>query len=269
YNENTHKGLLRHLVIRRTDAGYTVTIVINGNTLPHYEKLIDSLNKLNINYSLSVNINTEKTNVILGRKTFAVHGNIVMPCNICGVRAQISPQSFMQINDGICSAIYSRIADIAKQLKPSLAIDAYGGIGIISNLIAKYCGCVKCIEIVPSAIADGKMLAKQNGNENKIDNVLGDCANVLPEIITQHCKAYGPQNTLIILDPPRKGCEQPVLDAVTASGSDNVIYISCNPATLARDLQTLRTAYNIASVTPYDMFAQTSHVETLVVLSKK
>lgn len=269
YNESEHKGLLRHLVIRRTDAGYAVTVVINGNTLPHTQKITETLDKLDINYSLSVNINSAKTNVILGDKTFALHGNIAMPCNICGVRAQISPQSFMQVNDGICSAIYARIEEIAKQLKPRLAIDAYGGIGIISNLIAKYCLCVKCIEIVPSAIDDGKNLAKQNGNENKIENVLGDCAEVLPKLILQNSLSDAAQNTLIILDPPRKGCEQSVLDAVVSAKCNNVIYISCNPATLARDLQTLCTAYNITSVTPYDMFAQTSHIETLVLLSRK
>ena len=261
YDETSGRGVIRHAVVRRGDDCYAVTVVVNSDTLPHADKFKQKLQSLGVPISLSVNINKADTNVILGKSTRYLYGDGEITCNICGVKASVSPQSFMQINDDICAAIYTRVAQFVNECRPDAVVDAYGGIGVISNLIAPYCKSVKCIEIVPSAIADGKRLAAANGNSNIIDNVLGDCA----EIIT---RTPPDENTLVILDPPRKGCDKAVLDAIVASKCRYVAYISCNPATLARDLAILATAYKVSSVTPYDMFPMTKHVETLCLLEK-
>ncbi|MDE6551195.1 MAG: 23S rRNA (uracil(1939)-C(5))-methyltransferase RlmD [Clostridia bacterium] len=262
YDESNGKGIIRHIVVRRADNCYAVTIVVNSDTLPHADKIKDRLLKIGVPISLTVNVNKANTNVIFGKKTACLYGDMDIECNICGVRARISPQSFMQINDDICSAIYRHVAQFVSACAPRTVIDAYGGIGVISNLVAPYCDSVKCIEIVPSAIADGRRMAQDNGNSDIIDNVLGDCAKVIAQTDID-------QDTLVILDPPRKGCDKAVLDALNSSECRHIVYISCNPATLARDLALLSNNYEVMSVTPYDMFPMTKHVETLVCLKRK
>lgn len=263
YDETNHKGLIRHLVIRKVGDKFAVCVVANGKTLPRYKEFIADLQAKGYDFSLYLSPNERKTNVIMGDEVITLFGEKVLKCNTLGVNYYVSPQSFMQINDDVRDMIYSRVGEIIENSNIDNVIDAYSGIGIMSNIFARYAKKVYAIEIVKQAVDDAKILAKANGNENKIVNICGDCAKELPAVISKLDKS------IVVIDPPRKGCDKAVLDSIIKAGPTKIIYISCNPATLARDLKLLSDTYSIDSITPYDMFPQTKHVETLVVLSKK
>jgi tRNA/tmRNA/rRNA uracil-C5-methylase (TrmA/RlmC/RlmD family) len=169
----------------------------------------------------------------------------------------------MQINDDVRDMIYSRVGELIRDSGISNVIDAYSGIGIMSNIFAKYADKVYAIEIVPQAIANSQVLANLNGNSDKIINICGDCAEELPKIVSRLSKS------IVVLDPPRKGCDTAVLSALLSALPDQIIYVSCNPATLARDVNLLLDKYEPASITPYDMFPNTKHIETLICLKRK
>lgn len=261
YEEESHTGVMRHILVRRIGGVYAVTLVINAEDLPHKAQFVASIAALGVPFTLSYNINKKATNVITGEKTVAVHGELATPGEICGVRTEISPLSFMQVNDGVCAAIYEQVRDIAKALRPRTVLDAYGGVGVISNLLAPFCERAYCVEIVPQAVENGKKTALLNGNAGKISNMLGDAAKIIPALdLGEDC--------LAVLDPPRKGCDKKVLEALLKAAPRTIVYISCNPATLARDLALLGEKYAPALVKPYDMFPRTFHVETLAALEK-
>lgn len=263
YDETKHSGLVRHLVIRKVDGKFAICVVINGNDLPKSNRLISMLNTLGIVFSLYISPNTRRTNVILGEKVTTLYGEDALQGEALGVKYLVSPQSFMQINDGVRDMIYSRVGEIIKESGIKSVIDAYSGIGIMSNIFAKYADKVYAIEIVPQAIANSKVLAKLNGNGDKIINICGDCAQHLPKVVSSLDKS------IVVLDPPRKGCDIAVLKALLTALPDKIIYISCNPATLARDVNFLLEKYEPSSITPYDMFPNTKHVETLACLKLK
>ena len=171
----------------------------------------------------------------------------------------------MQVNDGVRDMIYAKVGSIIKDSGISNVIDAYSGVGIMSNIFAKYADKVYAIEIVRQAIDNSIQLAKLNGNEDKIINVCGDCAEELPKVVAK----LKDKGSIVVLDPPRKGCDKRVLDALLYALPDKIIYVSCNPATLARDVKLLLSQYDVESVTPYDMFPQTKHVESVVCLIRK
>lgn len=263
YDESAHSGLVRHLVIRKVDGKFAICVVINGNKLPKYDKLISALNQLNIEFSLYISPNTRRTNVIMGDEVFTLYGEECLQGEALGIKYPVSPQSFMQINDGVRDMIYSRVGEIIKDSGIDNVIDAYSGIGIMSNIFATYASKVYAIEIVPQAVADAQALAKLNGNSDKIINICGDCARELPSVISRL------DSSIVVLDPPRKGCDKAALDSLLAALPTEIIYVSCNPATLARDVESLLRKYEPVSVTPYDMFPNTKHVETLLRLRLK
>lgn len=263
YNENSHSGLVRHLVIRKVQDAYAICVVINGKSLPRYERFAKKLEDKGYKFSLYVSLNEKRTNVIMGEKTITLCGADKLRGETLGVVYEVSPESFMQVNDKVRDMIYSRVGEIIKQSKIPNVVDAYSGIGIMSNIFASYAQKVYAIEIVPEAIEDAKKLAALNGNSHKIVNICGDCAEQLPSVIAKLDKS------VVVIDPPRKGCDERVLRAMLAASPTKIVYISCNPATLARDLRILSEGYDIKSVTPYDMFPNTKHVETLVCLEKK
>ena len=262
YDEQTGRGVMRHILVRRIGAIYSVCLVINADNLPHADKFISSIAALGIQFSLSANVNKRNTNVITGDTVLPVYGDIAVKGEICGVKTEISPLSFMQVNDEICTAIYGEVKALAEALRPDTVLDGYGGVGIISNLLAPYCKTAYCVEIVPSAVENGKKTALMNGNSQKIQNVLGDAAKIIPSLNLG-------ENCLAVLDPPRKGCDSAVLQALLSAMPGHIVYISCNPATLARDLRILTQGYDIKLIRPYDMFPRTFHVETLAVLERK
>ena len=267
YDESTRKGLLRHFVARRVGDAYAIVVVINGAKLPHADQLIAAIKREKAKFSLFTCSNTAPTNVILHGKLTRLWGEESLPCNVLGVKAQVGPLSFMQINDEVRDLIYSAAALQAAALDNATVIDAYSGTGMLTNILAKHASRVVGIEIVPEAVADADALTAMNGNEGKVRNICGDCAEVLPREVA----ALAAQNTpsVVVLDPPRKGCDKKVVDALLSAAPDKIVYISCNPATLARDVALLMQKYDITSVTPYDMFPQTKHVETLVCFQAK
>ena len=262
YDEHTGRGTMRHILVRRIGCTYSVCLVINADSLPHADKFTQSIAALGVQFSLCANINKRNTNVITGEKLIPIHGDIAVSGEICGVKTEISPLSFMQVNDEICAAIYGEVKALAEKLRPDTVLDGYGGVGIISNLLAPYCKAAYCVEIAPSAVENGKKTAQMNGYADKIRNILGDAAAIIPTLDLG-------KNCLAVLDPPRKGCDGKVLQALLSSLPEHIAYISCNPATLARDLTALSSAYDIALIRPYDMFPRTFHVETLAVLERK
>ncbi len=267
YDERTHSGFLRHFVARRVGNKYAVVVVGNGKKLPLEKKLISALNDTGKEFSLYFDRNTKNTNVIMSPDISLIYGEARLEANICGVRANVSPLSFMQINDGVRDMIYNAVAESVRRNKDGVVIDAYSGAGVLTNVLAKSVERVYGIEIVPEAVADADELTKSCGNESRVKNICGDCAEELPPL-AKKLRESGTSFS-VVLDPPRKGCDEKVIEAIKTALPDRVYYVSCNPATLARDLARLDGAYDILSVSPYEMFPQTKHIETFVELLRK
>lgn len=274
YDEKKGRGVLRHLVARYIDGFLTVTVVICQESLPYVGSLVSALGKT-FEFSLYVNKNLRNTNVILGDSTVRLFGNDKL-FKIGGIKQQISPLSFLQVNDEIRDLIYARA--VAELSAADIVYDVFSGAGALSAMLASsmnsaYLPCVYGLEIVPEAVADANNLMQLNNLGKKVENRCCDATLELPKLAEEVYNKYNLKgktpNTAILLDPPRKGCEKEVLDAILAGDSKKVVYISCNPATLARDLKHLTAKYDIVSVTPYDMFPQTRHLETLVCLTRK
>ncbi|MDE6189840.1 MAG: 23S rRNA (uracil(1939)-C(5))-methyltransferase RlmD, partial [Clostridia bacterium] len=263
YDEKSHSGLVRHLVVRKVGETFSICVVVNGDSLPNYKALVKRLEERGYKFSLYISINKKRTNVIMGEKTVTLFGKDTLEGEALGVKFAVSPQSFMQVNDEVRDLIYSKVGEIIKASEIENVVDAYSGIGIMSNIFAGFCEKVYAVEIVKEAVENSKQLAKLNGNSHKIISICGDCARELPPLIARLDKS------IVVLDPPRKGCDESVLESILKSMPTKIIYISCNPATLARDIKRLLEKYEIESVTPYDMFPQTKHIETLICLKRK
>ncbi len=265
YNEETKKGVLRHLVTRCIDGQYCIVVVTNNCPLPHVSELLTMLTgEIGEDFSLYYSPKAEHNNVIMGKTVVPVKSRPFF-IDVLGVKVSLNPYSFLQLNDDVRDLIYTAVAEAIPD--GSTVIDAYAGVGILGATLVRRGARVYNIEIVPEATADGNVLAKENGLTDKITNINGDAAVLLPELL----KKLNPDKPVyIILDPPRKGVSTEVVDALNAlSCPVKLFYISCNPATLTRDLKLLSEGYEIETVTPYDMFPQTKHVETLVCLSRE
>ena len=262
YSEEDNSGTIRHIVCRQVGGSMLITLVCTTDKLPHidyYTKLLDSHFD---NYSLNINVNSAKTNVIFGSKFVQVKGNSSVECTSHGIVYPISSFSFMQVNDEVREKIYDYALSLVE--KSDYVVDAYSGAGLLTAMLSTKCKYAYGIEIVEAAVKNANNLVKNNKITN-VTNVLGDCAKCLPDVLD---KCSG--NMSLVLDPPRKGCSSGVLQTIIDSDMVNsIVYISCNPATLARDLKILSTKYNILSVQPFDMFPNTKHVETVVKLIKK
>ena len=277
YDDKTGKGLLRHVVARMTDDGLCVVVVTNGKRLPFAEKLTDGLQKaFGDDFALYNSVKTEKDNVVLGKTMYPIRDK-KLTVNVLGVTAEINPYSFLQLNNEIRDKIYTRIVEeITAEKGEKIVVDAYAGVGTLGAVLAKN-GCrVYNTEIVKEATEDGKKLAIENGLEEKITNQNGDAAILVPELIkeiaeTKRGETESQKAIKIILDPPRKGCDERVLQAIASLPVlHEIYYVSCYPATLTRDLKfLLNHGYEINYVTPYDMFPQTKHVETLCLLCRQ
>ena len=271
YSDETKEGLLRHLVVRKVDNGYSITLVTNKIFPPKIDEFISLLTeKIGDNFSFSVSIKQKQDNVILGESLKTIK-EYPLYADILGLKMGINPFSFLQLNNEIRDKIYLQVInEIKKEDKENLlVIDAYAGVGAIGLLLAKENVSVCNIEIVKEATLDAENFRKINNiDKSLINNINGDAAIEIPKLIEK----YNNKNIVIVLDPPRKGCNKIVLDAIkTIQNNVKIIYISCNPATLTRDIQILNenNDYNIEYVKPYDMFPQTSHVETVCLLTKK
>lgn len=286
YDETTGKGLVRHVLIRYgfTSKELMVCLVINGETLPQEKKLVDALCKIEGMTSISVNINRKNTNVILGEETRTVWGSDYITDQIhlrdcdhdfaltdTAIAYHISPQSFYQVNPVQTEKLYSLALSYAGLTGRETVWDLYCGIGTISLFLAQKAGKVYGVEIVPQAIEDAKSNAALNGITNA-SFFVGKAEEVLPEFYEKESRkpdADMLHPDVIVVDPPRKGCDEKCLETMLRMKPERIVYVSCDPATLARDLKILcGGGYELRKVRPVDQFGHTTHVETVVLLSK-
>lgn len=261
YNELTQKGEIRHLVARSVNDTLLVTVVSNSKNLNNSQILISLLKTKFKNFGLNLNINTAKNNVIMSENFVQIYGVTEIPIVENDIIYSINNQSFLQVNDEIKEKIYSlALEQISSN---STVIDAYSGAGFLTAMLSKKAKFVYGIEIVKPATELANKLIMQNKIKN-VTNINGDCSQKLPELIN----SLPNKNVTVVLDPPRKGCDRSVINALLNSNASQIVYISCNPSTLARDVELLLTNYKIQLIQPFDMFPQTKHVETLVVLNK-
>ena len=266
YDEKTHKGLLRHLV---TKVGFTtgevmIVLVANGKKLPYLKELASVL-KENIPgfKTLVVNVNTQKTNVILGKENIVAYGDGMIRDYIGELVFEISPLSFFQVNPLQTEVLYNKALEYANLGENDTVFDIYCGIGTISLFLAQKAKKVYGIEIVEDAIKDAKRNAKINNMDN-VEFYVGKAEEVVPKMYQE-----GKRANVVVVDPPRKGCDEKVLDTIVSMEPDRVVYVSCNPSTLARDLAYLNErGYKCHEIQPVDMFPHSVHVENVAWLSK-
>ncbi len=266
YNEGTKKGILRALSARVSKGKTMITLVVTKQNVPKLDSLTQKYRELYPDGIFYLNINDRDTNVVLGDKCVHVFGEKKLLSNALGVEYELSPLSFAQVNDTVRDGLYSAV--VGEISENDIVVDAYSGAGLMSVLCAKRAKYVYGVEIIEDAVKDANQTAKLNGVSGKVQNIAGDCAKVLPELFKKIREKHKDQMT-VILDPPRKGCDGTVLESVLTCAPDKIIYVSCNPATLARDLKTLTERYTINYVKPFDMFPNTKHVETIVCMTKK
>ena len=262
YNEDTHKGFLRHVMGRVGCNGELMIVLVTATkNFPNEKNFVRALrNEIPNVTSIQQNVQAFHNNVILGRDTKILYGKPTIHDKIGGLSFNISARSFFQVNTAQAEILYKTALDFAELHGHETIIDAYCGTGTISLFMAKKARKVIGVEVVSSAITD----AKKNARENNIRNaefIVGDVVKVLPKI-------FEPAD-VVIVDPPRAGCDRKVLETFAAMKPEKIIYVSCNPATLARDLKILdELGYRTKKIQPVDMFPFTSHVENVAQLIK-
>ena len=268
YNEETGRGLVRHVLIRYgfTTKEIMVCLVINGDNFPKPEKLVDKLVQIEGMTSITYSVNKENTNVIMGKEIGVLWGQGYITDYIGDVKYQISPLSFFQVNPVQTEKLYSLALEYADLEGHETVWDLYCGIGTISLFLAQKAKKVYGVEIVPQAIDDARNNAKINGIENA-EFFVGKAEEVLPEYYAQYEKEHGKKAyaDVIVVDPPRKGCDETLLDTMVEMSPEKIVYVSCDSATLARDLKYLcERGYEIKRVKPVDQFPHTTHVEVII-----
>lgn len=284
YDERTRRGDIRHLVAREVDGKFIITVVAAAKI--DISGFADKLAKKFKNFTLWLNVNRSTGNAVFGVEWHICRGEGYFSDEDCGVKFKAGAQTFLQVNDGVRGKLYGEVVAAAGDSN-AVAIDLYSGGGLLTALLAKACVAAYGIEIVPEAVACADELKKLNGLGDKMFNLCGAVEARIDEVLA---RTAGYKRT-IVCDPPRKGMERSVVGAVLRSGAEKVVLVSCNTATLARDLgllcgslievdgqlvknpaytqDSLKEFYCIEKVVPFDMFPQTKHVETLVVLSHK
>lgn len=285
YNENIHKGTVRHVLVRtgyHTDEVMVCLVTKKMLRKEAADGLVKAIQKLKLNVaSLVVNINKEDTNVILGKECITLYGRPYIEDYIGDIKFQISPLSFYQVNPKQTEVLYNKALEFAGLKGNESVWDMYCGIGTISLFLAKKAGKVYGVEIVPQAIED----AKNNAKINNIDNAeffVGKAEEVVPEFYKKQTGVQSDNDStdskeydmtrpdVVVVDPPRKGCDKKLLDTIVSMTPDRIVYVSCDSATLARDLKLLvEYGYKVEKVQPVDQFGNTVHVETVVLLSQQ
>ena len=285
YNENIHKGTVRHVLIRtgyHTDEVMVCLVTKKMLRKEAADGLVKAIQKLKLNVaSLVVNINKEDTNVILGKECITLYGRPYIEDYIGDIKFQISPLSFYQVNPKQTEVLYNKALEFARLKGNESVWDMYCGIGTISLFLAKKAGKVYGVEIVPQAIED----AKNNAKINNIDNAeffVGKAEEVVPAFYKKQTGVQSDNDStdskeydmtrpdVVVVDPPRKGCDKKLLDTIVSMTPDRIVYVSCDSATLARDLKLLvEYGYKVEKVQPVDQFGNTVHVETVCLLGRK
>lgn len=258
----TNNQNIRGIVIRKLGQNYCFVLVTNTAEKLKASKWIDDLKTEFVDFCLFQNINTKNTSEVFGDKFVCLYGSQTQKFVQNGISFDVSPYSFLQINQCVADKIYAEVLQNIDQ--NSVCINAYSGAGLLTAMLAKKCQKVFGVEINADASRDADKLMKKNGIKN-VQNICGDCAKKLPYVV----KMAGQQNLNFVVDPNRKGLDKKVVEAILLAKPAKIIYVSCNPATLARDLKALKTDYKISLIQPYDMFPNTRHIETLCVLNKK
>lgn len=267
YDEKTRRGVIRHIIGRVGTASGEVMVVLVTNTeiLPKQEKIIAEL-RGNIPGLVSImqNINMENTNVVMGKRTLKLWGELSITDKMGGLTFNISARSFFQVNTVQAEILYNKAVEYAGLTGKEIVIDAYCGTGTITLFLAKQAKKVYGIEIIASAITD----ANKNATCNQISNtefITGDATEVMPKLYQE-----GIRPDVIVVDPPRAGCEKIVLEAFARMNPTRIVYVSCNPASLARDIAILANlGYLAKEIQPVDMFSETSHVEAVCKLVRQ
>ena len=266
YNEDKRRGIVRHVLIRvgvHTNE-VMVVLITNVENFPNRKLLVkELLKKFPAVKTIVQNINTRDTNVILGEKEFTLFGKGYIEDYLLGVKFKISSKSFYQVNPSQTEVLYSKAIEMAKLSKDDIVIDTYCGIGTIGLIASKHVDRVLGVEIVKEAIVDAKNNATLNGIKNATF-VCADAGKFMVDLAMANEKI-----DVIFLDPPRKGLDNNLIESVLKLKPRKIVYISCNPSTLARDLAFLKELYNICEVQPVDMFPHTYHVETIACLELK
>lgn len=262
YNEETKKGDIRHIFTRtaKNTGQVMVCIVTKNNVMSKADILVERLKDIDGITSIVQNINKKDTNVILGDKNILLWGEERITETLNGLKFTISPHSFFQINTLQTEQLYAKAIELANLTGQETVYDLYCGIGTISLSVAGKAKKVIGVEIVPEAVKD----AIENAKANNIDNAefyVGKAEEVVPKLIQKE------KADVVILDPPRKGCDQALIETILEIKPKKVVYISCNPATLARDLALLQ-GYEVKKAIPFDMFPKTPHVECVVLMSR-
>ena len=298
YDEETGKGLVRHVLIRKgfVSGELMVCLVVNGRELPQVGRLIESLKAVPGMKSISLSVNRENTNVIMGKTIRTLWGSDTIEDTLGGIQFRISPLSFYQVNPVQTEKLYGKAVEFAGLTGKETVWDLYCGIGTISLFMAKNAGKVYGVEIIPEAIEDAKGNAERNGFTNA-EFFVGKAEEVLPEFYEKASREDSAPNVqgnddvefyknetgadavgatdmlhpdVIVVDPPRKGCDEQCLDTMLKMQPKRIVYVSCDSATLARDLKILcEGGYELKKAVCVDMFGQTGHVETVVLLSQK
>ena len=266
YDESTGKGLFRHLMVRKgfKTNEIMVVLVLNGRKLPHQQELITGLTTRFSNIkSIFINVNTQKTNIILGQENICIFGQKYISDFIGRYKFNISPLSFFQVNPIQTEVLYGKALEYAGLSGNETVFDLYCGIGTISLFLSEKAKRVIGVEVVPEAIND----ARENARLNKVNNVeffVGEAEKVIPELYKKGASA-----DVVVVDPPRKGCDETLLNTLLDMQPERIVYVSCNPATLARDLGHLcKGGYQVQEVQPVDMFPWASHVEATILMTR-
>lgn len=287
YSETEKRGVLRHIVVREVDGGFIITAVTYGQALPGKETLIKLLANKFTRFTLWQNVNSGDANTVFGEEFKLLYGDGRYAALECGIRFEAGPNTFLQVNSGVCRKLYDRAARYAAESGAEVAIDAYSGIGLLTAMLAKAVGKAYGIEVVRESSACADALKDNNKLGDKMFNVCGKVEEELPSLLAK----LDADKIFLLVDPPRKGVDRGVLKSILASEIKTVAMISCNPSTMARDVGLLTGAliekdgelkknpaytaagvdgfYRLVSVQPFDMFPQTKWVETLVLLSHK
>lgn len=280
YDEEQKTGQLRHIVVRELKGKFIVTLVSAVREIKGIDFLLHLLDDVFGEYTFYLNINDRDTNVVFGEEFILLKGQGVYDCTECGITFEAGANTFVQVNEGVRVKLYEKAVSLVVQSAEDTVIDCYAGGGLMTALFAKNCARAYGIEIVPEAVECAKVLAQRNDLADKMFPLCGRVEELLPEMLKKE------PNAVVVLDPPRAGVDRSLLKLLAQNDVKKVVMISCNPATLARDLGILTGtlkedggelvksgntdgAYQITYLQPYDMFPQTKHVETLVCLKRK
>jgi len=266
YDEQEHKGLLRHIYVRRgaVSGQVLVCLVVNGKKLPHTEDLIRRLQAVPGFTSLVLSVNTKRGNTILGEEFITLYGPGYIEDTLCGLNFRLSARPFYQVNHYQAQRLYEAAIAQAGITREDTVLDLYCGVGTITLIMAKAAGKVIGVEVIPQAVADARDNAKRNGIENA-EFFCGDAGQAALDL-----EAKGIRADVAVVDPPRKGLNVDAIEALTRMAPRRIVYVSCDPATLARDVALLKArGYTLQSAQAADLFPRCAHVETIVLLGRK